>query len=106
MLMSGDEGDNADNVYVHTHAQGAWSLDEVEIWLRRHHGALGVDSPSPRVNRAAWKPLRDAIIAGAADNVVNTHGRAAFGAAWWDAHLASVPDAMAALRVDVLAATT
>lgn len=100
----GDEGDSDDNVYALSHAQAAFTLGQVEFWLRRHHGDLNVDTVSEKVGRAAWKPLRDAILASESDAAVNVLGRAAFGASWWNTNIASVPDAFAALRVQVIAA--
>lgn len=95
-------GDNADNAYVHCHAQDGWGVSDVEVWLTHHHGAHGIHSDSPKTGRATWKPLRDAILNLEPDSVVHPLGRAAFTAAWWNAHIADVGPCLAALRVQVI----
>ncbi len=94
MLECGEEGDSDDNVYVAIHARLG---STIEIILRRHLGNAQVDTDAS-CTEGAYDALACAIQDGATDAQVHTIGRAAFGTAWYNAHISGVPEAYAQLR--------
>lgn len=71
-------GDSVNNCAFGVHLQQGSFLDTADFGLHRHYGQAGIDTPSPRCGRDAWRVYRDACLSGT-DAQMDAAGIMAFG---------------------------